>query len=137
MFGFPTLLAFQSSPPAIQFRLAPLFEDSGLSLALMGILVVFAALALVVTFISLLPRMLGNTAPQPAAEIQPAAAGLELDDELPEEIQVVIAAAVSEFMDRPQRIVKIRGLGSSELGWSLEGRMQQHLSHRIQHRDRS
>jgi Na+-transporting methylmalonyl-CoA/oxaloacetate decarboxylase gamma subunit len=98
----------------------------------MGILVVFVALVLVVVFITLLPRMLAPSAGKAGEEAAPAPAMGE--DELPEEILVVIAAAVAEAIGKPTRIVQIRGLTPSELGWSLEGRMLHHHSHRIRGR---
>ena len=52
------LLAQQDDRPLIEFTLAPLFEDYGIPLAVMGIFVVFMALVLVVVFITLLPRVL-------------------------------------------------------------------------------
>ena len=54
--------AQQDSRPLIEFTLSPLWEDQGIPLAVMGILVVFMALLLVVTFISLLPRLVAATA---------------------------------------------------------------------------
>jgi Na+-transporting methylmalonyl-CoA/oxaloacetate decarboxylase gamma subunit len=127
------LLAQQDSRPLVEFTSAPLFEEYGIPLAVMGILVVFLALVLVVVFITLLPRVLGGiSAPQPGR----AAASPLGEGELPEELVAVITAAVAESLGRPHRIVKIRGLTPADLGWSLEGRMQHHHSHRIQRRDR-
>lgn len=119
------------SRPLIEFTLAPLFEDHGIPLAVMGIVVVFMALVLVIVFITFLPRMLarltGDVPNQPILETA-------IDDELSEETLVVIAAAVAESVPAPHRIVFVRGLTPEDLGWSLEGRMQHHQSHRIQHR---
>ena len=50
-------LAQEPSGPIIEFSVAPLFEDHGLALALMGVFVVFIALSLVVAFITILPRV--------------------------------------------------------------------------------
>jgi len=99
----------------------------------MGILVVFMALVLVVISISLLPRILApftRSQESKSTALQPVS-----DDELPEETLVVIAAAVAAVLDRPHRIVHIRGMTPADHGWSLEGRLQQHQSHRIPHRD--
>ena len=127
------LWAQEDARPLIEFTLDPLFEDHGLALAVMGVLVVFVALLLVIAFITVLPRALaGFTSSEP---IQPPAE-LAVDDQLSEETVVVIAAAVAESMARPHRIVRIRGLTPEDLGWSLEGRMQLHQSHRISRRDR-
>lgn len=121
--------------PLVEFTLAPLFEEHGIALAVMGVLVVFMALTLVVTFITILPHLLAGVAsPEPAASAP--AAPVALDSELPEELVVVIAAAVAATIVTPHRIVKIRGLTPSELGWSLEGRMQHHQSHGIRNRSR-
>jgi Na+-transporting methylmalonyl-CoA/oxaloacetate decarboxylase gamma subunit len=128
------LLAQQSNEFMIKFTMEPLWHDKGIPLAIMGVLVVFSALVLVVTFISVLPRVLNRF-----SEEEPGAAASFLDvgtDELPEQILVVIAAAVAQAFDQPHRIVRIRGLTPADLGWSLEGRMQHHQSHKIQHRGR-
>jgi sodium pump decarboxylase gamma subunit len=126
------LLAQQENRPLIEFTLSPLFEDHGLPLAIMGVLVVFIALSLIVLFITLLPRMLGGAATKPS---EPSVAQeVAADQELTEEMLVVIAAAVAESISTPHRIIKIRGLTPADLGWSLEGRMQHHQSHRVQHR---
>jgi Na+-transporting methylmalonyl-CoA/oxaloacetate decarboxylase gamma subunit len=124
------LLAEQTSRPLMDFTLRPLLEDHGIPLAVMGILVVFAALALVVAFITLLPRLLG-----PVSAEQPATALAADEDALPEETLVILAAAVAAVICQPHRIVRVRGLTPEDHGWSLEGRMQHHQSHRI-HRDR-
>ncbi len=127
------LLAQEESKRLFEFSLAPLTEERGIPLAIMGIFVVFSALVLIVVFITVLPRLVAPfIKPEPVAEAVSPVVG---DDGLPEEILVVIAAAVAEALDRPHRIVKIRGLGTGEYAWSLEGRMKHHMSHRIQHRD--
>ena len=129
------LWAQQDSRPLIQFTLAPLWEDEGIALAVMGILVVFMALILVSTFISLLPRLvpeLSRETPQMPEHMAPSTDG----DELSEETLVVIAAAVAETIRQPHRVVFVRGLTPEDLGWSLEGRIQLHQSHRVQRRDR-
>ncbi|MCA9142580.1 MAG: OadG family protein [Planctomycetaceae bacterium] len=126
------LLAQQNGRPLFEFTLSPLFEDHGLPLAIMGVLVVYTALSLIVLFITLLPRMLGGSvtkASKPAIAQQVVA-----DQELSEEALVVIAAAVAESISTPHRIVKIRGLTPADLGWSLEGRTQHHQSHRLHER---
>lgn len=129
------ILAQQSNRPLVEFSLDPIFHpDTGIPLAIMGILVVFSALALVVTFITVLPRALSLISPGEDEQEVPVLSVNE--DELPQDIVVVIAAAVAAVIDRPQRIVHIRGLTSADLGWSLEGRTQQHQSHRIQTRGR-
>lgn len=128
------ILAQQDSRPLVEFNTSPLFEESGLALAVMGMLVVFLALVLVVMFISLLPRIAerlhAGTTPTPTP-------GLAIDgDELSQETIAVIAAAVAATITQPHRIVRIRGLTPADLGWSLEGRMQHHHSHSIPQRSR-
>ena len=127
------LLVQQDRGFFIEFTGAPLLEDYGIPLAVMGILVVFLALALVVGFISLLPRVLSRF--DAAKLTSPSALHDAMDEELSEETLVVIAAAVAVATGRPHRIVRIRGVTAQELGWSLEGRMQHHRSHMIKHRD--
>ncbi len=125
----------QTAPrPLVEFTLSPLGDEHGIPLAIMGILVVFLALTLILAFISMLPRLLARFAP-PAA--QPGAPPLAaVDDRVSEELVVVIAAAVAETLDKPHRIVSIRGLTPAELGWSLEGRMHHHQSHGLRPRNR-
>lgn len=130
------LFAQTADAPSIQFTLRPLLEDHGIPLAIMGVLVVFGTLVLVSGFISLLPRLAGSPS-QPEKHTAPAAAKRrETGDELSEEMVVVIAAAVAEVMAKPHRILHIRGMTPEDAGWSFQGRMQHHSSHRIQRRDR-
>lgn len=127
------LFSQQDSRPLIEFTLAPLFEDYGIPLAVMGILVVFMALVLVVIFITLLPRLLAPFSTK--NDEQPATLPASAEEELSEETLVVIAAAVAETISKPHRVVKIRGLTPDDLGWSHEGRTRHHQSHRIRPRD--
>ncbi len=134
------LTLFDTALLAAGLNWAPLYEDYGIALAAIGIVVVFVALLLVASFIAVLPRVLrilttlhGILKP---ATAESAAVAPPRDDEMSEETLVVIAAAVAAIMDKPHRIVKIRGTTSADQGWSLGGRMQHHQSHRIKHRDR-
>ena len=132
---FAILLAEESSR-GFRLQIQPLFDDTGIPLAIMGMLVVFAALVLVSVYVTLLPRFATyleerfpeKASPQPVA--QPPISG----DDLPEEILVVIAAAVAEVIDEPQRIIHARQLTPLDLAWSFEGRRQQHVSHRPRNR---
>jgi len=124
--------------PLAQVSLDPLWEDHGIALAMMGMLVVFSALVLVSTFIAVLPRLMewlqrvhpeavlthGKSKPAPKSTKKKPE-----DDDLPEEVLVVIAAAVAEMIPAPHRIVHTRQLRPEEHGWSLQGRMQHHTSH--------
>lgn len=113
----------------LEFSTAPLREDHGIPLAIMGVLVVFLALSLVAAFIKVLPLLissLGEVAP--VATTTAETPGV---DDLSEETLAVIAAAVAETIRRPQRIVRIRGITPGEHDWSLEGRLQHHQSHRL------
>lgn len=56
-------------------------------------------------------------------------------DEVADEVVAVIAAAVSTMLDRPHRIVHVRGLTPEDAAWALEGRRQLHSSHTFSHRD--
>ncbi len=134
-------LAQQNLPT--ELTLEPLLQDQGIVLALMGMLVVFSALALVVAFISGLPRILNALlGPEDARELatslndQGGAEQNMLGDDLPEETLVIICAAVAAVMDKPHRVMRIRGVLPTDYEWSREGRMQQHFSHKIQHRAR-
>ncbi len=126
------LIAQQADGPLIRFTMEPLFEDTGFALAIMGVLVVFMALALVIAFITVLPHLAKRTAAQPVqTDVKPTA-----HDELAEETLVVIAAAVAETIRQRHRIVKIRGLTPEDLGWSFTGRLQHHQSHQVRGRTR-
>lgn len=125
--------AQQEIRPLIKFTLAPLFEEQGIPLAVMGILVVFMVLVLLASFIKLLPMCMAS--PTPTTEKQPVNQS-PLEEGLSPEMVAVIAAAVAETMSKPHRIVRIRGLTPEDLGWSLDGRIQHHQSHRVQSRGR-
>lgn len=117
--------------------LEPLWESHGIALALMGMFVVFVALVLVSTFITLLPKLmaiLDRLHPEPASPQETrAAAKTVAEDEVPHEILVVIAAAVAETIAVPHRIVHTRQ-ASDDHGWSREGRTQHHTSHGVSRR---
>ena len=124
------LLAQQDAQPLFEFTTAPLFEEHGIPLAIMGILVVFLALVLVVVFITLLPRVMNHSsAKTPEPLTLP-------EDEMSPELVAVIAAAAAEMLGQPHRVVKIRGMTPADLGWSLKGRLEHHQSHKLQQRDR-
>lgn len=127
------LVAQQGARPLVDFTLAPLWEDHGIALAIMGVLVVFTALVLLAAFIEFLPRILATVSQKEPAEPAPRLAD---EDELDTETLVVIAAAVAAVLGQPHRIIRVRGLTSEDRGWSLEGRMQHHHSHRVEHRER-
>ena len=126
----------EAASRGIRIQVQPLLEDTGIALAIMGMLVVFAALVLVSVYVTLLPRFAAyleerfpeKASPQPVA--QPSISG----DDLPEEVLVVIAAAVAQVIDEPHRIIHTRQLTPLDLAWSFEGRRQQHSSHRPRNR---
>jgi hypothetical protein len=116
----------------------PLFEDHGIPLALMGFVVVFAALLTVRVFIGLLPRImavLDHYYPEQEKALPGPARQEAKSEDLPDEIVAVIAATVAVIVRVPHRIVHTRDLSSENMSWQLEGRRQHHASHRIQHRD--
>ncbi|MCB0117354.1 MAG: OadG family protein [Caldilineaceae bacterium] len=118
----------------IGFTLEPLFHDTGIPLAIMGVLVVFLALAVLVIFIQRLPYIMERLEPRAPSSAAPAPPVVSATNELPEELVVVITAAVAAALDRPHRIVRIRGLTPTDMAWSMEGRSQHHQSHRIRPR---
>lgn len=88
-----------ADPPARNAWLttAPLLEDTGLPLALMGIAVVFAALVLVALFIAALPRVLRYVAwvfpeKDPSAEL-----GARATDAVEAPLIAAIAAALHRY----------------------------------------
>lgn len=107
----------------------PLFEDEGIPLAVMGMLVVFAALVFVSVFIALLPRMT-DAVTRWIPEERPAAKSKKVaGDALSDETIVVIAAAVMEVVEHPHRIVHIDHGVPASGSWGIEGRRQHHASH--------
>ena len=120
------ILAQQETEPLVRFTLSPLFEESGIALAIMGIVVVFLALVLVASFISVLPSLAERlsaarpTRPAPMATV---------DEAIPEQTLAIIAAAVAVTLQRPHRVVRVQGMTPEDLGWSLEGRMHHHHLH--------
>lgn len=130
------LLAQETGGQPFSIKLRPLLEDHGIPLAIMGMLVVFAALVFVSLFILLLPRILAASARKATPEKAHVAVAQKTEVELSPEILVVIAAAVAQVISEPHRIIRTRELTPEELGWSLEGRLQHHASHNIRQRDR-
>lgn len=111
---------------ALTFR--PLWDESGIPLAITGILIVFLALVLVAAFITLLPRLLARLPQQEAPRPRGIPPSPE-DPELTEEKLALIAAAVAATVATPHRIVRIRGGAATVQGWTLEGRLTHHQSH--------
>ena len=115
----------------------PLWEDHGIPLAIMGLLVVFSALLLVCGFISVLPRImaiLDRLSPESTEASATSSPPQAPSDELSPETLAVIAAVVADTVRVPHRIVHTRQLTSDDLSWTLEGRRQHHASHRIERR---
>lgn len=138
-----------------------LFEETGLSLAILGMAVVFVALTILIMVINALPRIIGLMerrqrrgdiddrksassgppvplayAPSPTRAIRSdAALDADADDVLSPELIAVLTAA-AEYELGPVRIVRTRPLTVSELAWTLEGRLRHHASHRLQTRNR-
>ncbi|QEG33788.1 OadG family protein [Bythopirellula goksoeyrii] len=115
---------------SLHFSLEPLWHDTGLPLAIMGMFIVFVALVLVSTFISKLPHIMALLDKYlPQAEqllIPPKPRG----EEIPDEVIAVIAAAVSEALGKPHRIIHTRELTSREMAWPQQGRWEIHASHK-------
>ncbi|EMI57866.1 OadG family protein [Rhodopirellula sallentina] len=130
---------------ATESRFAPLFEETGIALAVMGMVVVFLALIVLITIISLFPVAMAviekilpessHHAAAPKKTPKPAAPVAD-DGAIPGHILAIIAAAVAEAEPGPVRIVRTRQLTTSELAWTLEGRIRHHASHRLQTRNR-
>ncbi|WP_442505272.1 OadG family protein [Novipirellula sp. SH528] len=136
-----------------KFSFEPLFHETGIPLAIMGMLVVFVALSILIAIISAMPRVieiLENKASKKKAKSQssrnpassekalaiaPSPSEPEFQSDLPLELIAVIAAA-AEFELGPVRVVRMRPLTPSELAWTLEGRLRHHASHRLQPRNR-
>lgn len=131
------MICYASDPLLAQIDWQPLWEDHGIPLAVMGLIVVFVALTLLRIFIGWLPKIiaiLDRFFPEADESAPSELAKDALWSELPDEILVVITAAVAAVVVEPHRIVHTRSLSPEDLSWSLEGRMQHHASHRIQPR---
>lgn len=131
-----------------ELSLDPFRDDTGLSLALMALMVVLAALMLVRIFMGNMPRLMAvgescfpkteeapsksasftfASAAAPAAEKARAAAS----EELPEHVVAIMAAVVADTVGKNHRILRTRVLGPEELSWSMHGRLQNHISFRL------
>ena len=119
-------LAQQATEPLVRFTLSPLFEETGIALAIMGIVVVFLALVLVAAFISVLPSLAERLSASRSSQPAPMAT---VDEVIPAETLAIIAAAVAVTLERPHRVVHVQGTTPEGLGWSLEGRMHHHHMH--------
>jgi sodium pump decarboxylase gamma subunit len=123
----------------------PLFHETGIPLAVMGMTVVFLTLIILVVIISAMPKLMAVldgisaektvSAKSQNTAVKPTPASRDGGD-LPPELIAVLAAAASEMESGPVRIVRIRPLTPSELAWTLEGRLRHHASHQLQPRNR-
>ena len=119
---------------SINFTLEPLWHDKGLPLMMMGMLLVFLALILISTFISWLPNIMGavhRILPE-SEQLAAAKSAKKKDEEDSEEIVAVIAAAVSEALGRPHRVISTREITAREMAWPQQGRWQIQTSHKPQ-----
>lgn len=115
---------------SLNFSLEPLWNDLGIPLALMGMFIVFVALVFISTFISRLPHImavLDKYLPQAEQLLIPPK---PRDGEISDEVIAVIAAAVSEALGKPHRIIHTRELTSREMAWPQQGRWQIQTSHK-------
>lgn len=134
------ILAVDDAAESSAFSLDPLYQDTGLPLAAMGLLVVFAALILVRVFIGTLPRLMAileHFFPEAEHPAHAAPAPEEASDEIPEHVVAIIAAVVTDMVGVRHRILRTRQLQSDDMSWALEGRLQHHASHRLQPKDRT
>ena len=121
---------------------------------LTGLLVVFTVLGSITIFCYLIARVLRTIAPEqyygkpkaalvpgapvasipakpeqlasPAATVKTIHPGLS-DDKL----LAILATAVQEVMGQSASVVKFRTMGSMDWTWSVQGRVSQHLSHKL------
>ena len=115
---------------------ALLTANEGVPLAIMGIVVVFAALCLVIAFIVLLPRIaaaVDRLAAREAGHADPAVASAVSSGTPAEHFPAVIAAAVAAVISEPHRIIHAKRL-STDPSWTSEGRRLHHQSHRTHDR---
>jgi Na+-transporting methylmalonyl-CoA/oxaloacetate decarboxylase gamma subunit len=126
--GFDHLLA--------AFSWDELWKDTGLPLAIMGMFVVFVALILVRVFIGTLPRIMAFLERFYPEKLEAAQDAQQVEsEEIPEAIVAVIAAVVADTIGIRHRIVRTRRITPEGMGWSLEGRLQHHASHRLKPRN--
>jgi Na+-transporting methylmalonyl-CoA/oxaloacetate decarboxylase gamma subunit len=100
-----------------------------------GIVVVILALYFLAICIRVVAFTLRSVSRGPASATAAAGLSRAKDDEIPEEIAAVIAAAVATVVIQPHHIVHIREHTSDERNWAIEGRMWHHASHQIPPRD--
>lgn len=115
-----------------QLTLAPLWHDSGLPLAFMGMLVVFVALCLVAGFIAALPRLMTllEGQPRPVPPTSASASAKQTAEEIPEEVLVVLAAAAAAALGDGHRIIHVSEAPVRDRAWTMQGRAKHHSSHR-------
>ncbi|TWU29769.1 OadG family protein [Bythopirellula polymerisocia] len=114
---------------SLNFSLEPLWHDTGIPLALMGMFIVFFALIFISMFISRLPHImavLDKYLPQAEQLLNPPK---PREGEISDEVIAVIAAAVSEALGKPHRIIHTRELTSRDMAWPQQGRWQIQTSH--------
>ena len=115
---------------------ALLTANEGLPLAIMGILVVFAALGLVIAFIVLLPRLaaaIERVSAQDAGRGAPAQSPPATAKAPAEHLPALIAAAVASVISDPHRIIHTKRL-TTDASWTSEGRRLHHQSHKTHDR---
>lgn len=106
-------------------------EDPGMSDAapyLTGFLVVVVTLSALMGVCMGVSKVLQQVMPEPAAPKPVSKKAAPVDEGVPPEVIVVIAAAVAATVGKKQRIVSIRPQNSS---WSQAGRQQIHSSHNV------
>ena len=108
--------------------------DESAWFALTGFAVVLISLTLLFVFCSLMGVLFRAIAARGASV--PRAKVAQADGDMTAEQVAVIAAAVATVLDKPHRIVHIRGLTPEDLEWTLEGRFLHHTSHNPARRGR-
>lgn len=111
---------------------------ASVQLSIVGMLVVFSALALIQGMLILLEKMT-REAPVPAVEPTPTLAsgsGTAVTSDLSPEVVAVIIAAVIAATGPTGRVKQIRLVGlHSGTQWSDHGRHEQLVSHRLRKKD--
>ncbi|MDQ8180109.1 OadG family protein [Pelagicoccus sp. SDUM812005] len=126
----PTLAAIAAKPTVLE-------NVSFIVTGFLFVLVVLATLSIVTSLIGVLcTRFIREpeppkkaVVPGPATPSTPTRREIDADDDIPDHVIALIAAATHVILKgRPQKIVSIRG---NSQGWAQEGRREIFSSHRV------
>jgi sodium pump decarboxylase gamma subunit len=106
--------------------------NTGLILALVGMVVVFASLSVLAGIIVLVKRLIDRPAPAPAEQVAAPRTPAEPQPQRldPQIVAAISAAVASLYLGRSVRVRRVRFADSGSPTWSTEGRARIMGSHR-------